>query len=230
MDLFTGIGGITVALSEWVRPVAYCEIDKYCQSVLLNRMSEGSLPTAPIWSDIRTLDPQAIPHEIDIIYGGFPCQDISTQGAGAGLGGPKSSLFFEMVRIIKEIQPRFLFLENVSAIRTKGLFTVVKTLSDLGYDCRWTTVSAAEVGAPHIRKRWFLLAYAHSERLEGYIWEKPSDPEPPEYLRKAWFETEPAVARVANGVPARVDRVKALGNAVVPLQAREAFKRLMGLE
>ena len=79
LDLFSGIGGITLALQEWIRPIAYCEIDSYCQSILLQRMQEGNLPKAPIWDDIRTLSTKELP-SIDIIYGGFPCQDISKIG------------------------------------------------------------------------------------------------------------------------------------------------------
>lgn len=112
LDLFSGIGGITIGLSEWVRPVAYCEIDPYCQSVLISRMLEGTLPTAPIWDDVKTLQGADLP-EIDIICGGFPCQDISVAGHGKGLEGERSGLFFEIVRLAKEVKPTFLFLENV---------------------------------------------------------------------------------------------------------------------
>jgi DNA (cytosine-5)-methyltransferase 1 len=154
LSLFSGIGGLDLALSEWVRPIAYCEAEPYAQAVLMSRMWDGRLVRAPIWPDVRTL------RGCDLLYGGFPCQDISAAGAGAGLAGERSGLYFELERIVRETKPAFVFLENVPAIRTRGLGRVVWGLSELGYDCRWTVVSAAEVGAWHLRKRWFLLAHA----------------------------------------------------------------------
>jgi len=163
LDLFSGIGGIGIALEPWVRTVAYCERDRYAQSVLLSRMRSGDIDQAPVWDDVTTLRAELLP-QIDIISGGFPCQDISVAGAGKGLAGERSGLFFEIVRLVRECRPRFVFLENVPAIRTRGGERVVKELASLGYDCRWTTVSAAAVGAPHKRERWFLLAHTNSLR------------------------------------------------------------------
>lgn len=161
LDLFSGIGGISISLQEWVTTVAYCERDRYAQGVLLSRMAEGSLDYAPIWDDVTTLHGDNLP-SIDIIYGGFPCQDISVAGHGVGLEGQRSGLFREIVRLAEEIKPTFLFLENVPAIRTRGLARVIEELTEAGYDCRWCMLSAAEVGANHKRERWFLLA--HSRR------------------------------------------------------------------
>ena len=158
LDIFSGIGGITKALEGYVRPVAYCENDRYAQCVLLSRMGAGDLPRAPIWDDVRTLKPEDLP-AVDIIYGGFPCQDISIAGRGEGLAGKRSGLFFEIVRLVSEIRPRFVFLENVPAIRFRGGDVVAGELARLGYDCRWDTLSAANVGANHIRERWWLLAH-----------------------------------------------------------------------
>jgi DNA (cytosine-5)-methyltransferase 1 len=301
LDLFSGIGGITLALAPWVRPVTYCENDRYCQAVLLSRMADGELPWAPIWDDVRTLL-GVVSKPVDIIYGGFPCQDISVAGNGRGLEGERSGLVNEIFRLVDEISPSFIFLENVPAIRTRGAEQVGKELSGRGYDCRWDVVSAAEVGAPHLRKRWFLLAHANgqpvrdesgrragsigqsatqlgfdgasrpladaggarcgqgesgasgplrdetrrakSERLGGDV----ADPVRAGSPRRGsfengtnrgsqrgkpsasgWWATEPNVGRVAHGIPHRVDRIRGLGNAVVPAQAREAFKRLMCL-
>jgi DNA (cytosine-5)-methyltransferase 1 len=167
LDLFSGIGGLSIALGEWVRPIAYCENDCYAQGVLLSRMAAGDIPRAPIWDDVRTLKGQDLP-QIDILYGGFPCQDISVAGNGKGLEGERSGLFFEIVRLAQEIRPKFLFLENSPAIRTRGLDRVGKELARLGYDCRWGIVSAEEMGAPHERARWFLLAYSLGQQL----WDK----------------------------------------------------------
>lgn len=161
LDLFSGYGGLTLALKKWVRPVAYCEIEPYAQAVLLSRMAEARLPGAPIWEDIRELKGRDLP-AVDIIYGGFPCTDLSTANRSAkGLAGERSGLFFEIVRLAKEIRPQFLFLENVPALRTRGLDQVGEQLAEAGYDCRWCVVSASEVGAPHQRRRWFLLANAN---------------------------------------------------------------------
>lgn len=173
LDLFSGIGGIGLALEPWVRTVAYCERELYAQGVLLSRMQSGEIDIAPIWDDVTTLRGEMLP-KIDIIFGGFPCQDLSVAGHGKGLAGERSGLFFEIIRLVKEISPSFVFLENVPAIRTRGLSEVVNAFTEIGYDCRWTCISAASVGAPHKRERWFLLAYSNSmrERLERYR-EKP---------------------------------------------------------
>lgn len=256
LDLFSGIGGITLALEPWVRPIAYCENDRHAQSVLMSRIADGRLPRAPIWDDVTSLNGSMLP-PVDIIYGGFPCQDISVAGRGAGLDGERSGLFFEIIRLAKETRAPFVFLENVPAIRTRGLREVIRAFTDLGYDCRWTRVSAKEVGAPHLRERWFMLA-AHSERIK--CWDKlrgsggqsgqdptePRDDGEKEYVADAkesrlegrregllgsdgWWAIEPSICRVVNGVPLRVDRLRGLGNAVVPAQAREAFMRLLGI-
>jgi len=276
LDLFSGIGGLSVALSPWVKTIAYCEIDSYCQSVLLSRMSDDTISSAPIWNDITTLLSSMLPrHGIDIVHGGFPCQDISVAGSGAGLEGKRSRLFFEIVRLVGELRPAFVFLENVPAITTRGGVRVVSEFTRLGYDCRWTIVSAAEFGACHIRRRWFLLAHSNSNSIrdesrgghgtdgdtkaqlanygserdvanpkgirsrlrfiEGQVIKKNGTYPRAEPLGgstaegKQFWTTEPDVGRVAHGVPFRVDRIKGLGNAVVPLQVCEAFKRLMGL-
>jgi DNA (cytosine-5)-methyltransferase 1 len=160
LDCFSGIGGITLALKEWVTPVAYCEINPYARAVLVSRMSDGQLPTAPIWDDVTTLHGDMLPVKPDIIYGGFPCQDISVAGRGAGLEGKRSGLFYEVARLVGEIRPAFVFLENVPAITGRGLGDVVGELARLWYDCRWGILSASDMGAPHRRDRWWLLAHA----------------------------------------------------------------------
>ncbi|WP_413583504.1 DNA cytosine methyltransferase [Bdellovibrio sp. HCB288] len=246
-----------------MRTVAYCEQDRYAQSVLISRMAEGKLHRAPIWDDVQTLTGDMLP-PIDIIFGGFPCQDISVAGNGVGLDGKRSGLFFEIIRLTKETRAPFVFLENVPAIRTRGLREVIGAFTEIGYDCRWTCLSAASVGAPHKRERWFLLANSNSVRelSKQNSGQEPLDrasyggqdvantgssrcekqhastePGGPGHNSgctfegggNAWWETEPAVGRVVDGVSNRVDRIKCLGNSVVPLQVRTAFKALAGI-
>jgi DNA (cytosine-5)-methyltransferase 1 len=241
LDLFSGIGGLTLALSPWVRPIAYCENDRYAQGVLLSRMADGSLAIGPIWDDVRTLRRENLGRGVDIIYGGFPCQGISSCGTRKGLDDQRSGIFFEMLRLAKEIKPPFIFLENVPTIRARGLETIGRELAYLGYDCRWDIVAARSVGAPHIRKRWFCLAYAKGFGALREIRdisgeneaEKRSEITRENQARKlidaSWWPSEPRMGRMAYGLPNRVDRVKCLGNSVVPLQAREAFKKLSGI-
>lgn len=267
LSLFSGIGGIDEALASWVRPVAYCENDAYAQGVLFSRMSTGELGLAPIWDDVTTLRADDIPVHVDIIYGGFPCQDISVAGVGGGLAGKRSGLFYEIIRLTKELNPSFVFLENVPAIRTRGLPEVIQAFSNLRYDCRWTRLSAAEVGAPHLRERWFLLAHANRELVQqqsgrGSRQNRQEEIQPrgalengattnadslPKELRPTegrkhqpfsvwsldgnnWDDYARFFLGVDNGVPHRVDRLRGVGNAVVPVQAEEAFKRLVGIE
>lgn len=264
LDLFSGIGGISIALKPWVRTVAYCESDRYAQAVLLSRMRDRQLDRAPIWNDVRTLKGSMLPG-IDIVFGGFPCQDISIAGHGKGLEGERSGLVFDLLRLIGECKPRFVFLENVPAFTVRGLDRVLLELDALGYDARWTVVSAAEMGAPHLRERFWLLASdsdrhgirnesrrrrrargpegENGPKLHGEEkslaysssggWGQGSDTLPlsrDANLSREWWESEPDVDRVVNGLPHRVDRIRCLGNSVVPLAAREAFQRLAGLQ
>jgi DNA (cytosine-5)-methyltransferase 1 len=236
LDLFSGIGGLSLALRPWVRTVAYCENERYAQAVLMSRMSSGELEVAPIWDDVRSLSGEVLP-PIDIIFGGFPCQDISVAGAGAGLAGERSGLIEEVYRLSGELRPRFIFLENVPAITFRGLGSVVSRLAEMGYDSRWTVLSAGQLGAVHLRERWWLLAHANGDRLQArdqrYSGRLSDLPRFVTERRVAWASErtlEPRVARAGDGVPLWVNRIKGLGNAVVPLQARVAFQRLLGIE
>lgn len=237
LDLFSGIGGISYALRDYVRPVAYCELDPYCQGTLLSRMYDGNLQHAPVWDDIRTLNGQQFMGFVDIISGGFPCQDISIAGHGKGLEGERSGLFFQIIRLAKEIKPKFLFFENVPAILSKGANQCVDTITEMGYDCRWCVISAASVGALHKRERWFLLANSKSERCEEErqsLRETKTQPRLNSILEHEVCNKRSESAfpffRMDDDVSFRVDRTKALGNAVVPQQAKKAFEMLMGIK
>lgn len=241
LDLFSGIGGLTIALAPWVRPLAYCENDRYSQAILLSRMRTHDLPCAPIWDDVRTLRDEKLRGTVDIIYGGFPCQDISVAGHGVGLAGDRSGLYFEILRLVEQTRPQFVFLENVPAIRTRGALEVARTLTRVGYDCRWDVISAREVGASFIGDRWFLLAAANGKTLRIKQGRRPWQSGQTAALNLAardirltpWTPErgfESRVFRDGHGVPFAVDRDRGLGNAVVPAQAREAFRRLSGMK
>jgi DNA (cytosine-5)-methyltransferase 1 len=236
LDLFSGIGGLSYALADWVKPVAYCEIEKYARAVLLSRMSKGQLPIAPIWDDVKTLHAGMLP-SVDIIYGGFPCQDVSFAGLRKGMEGKRTILYLEAVRLVRECRPKFVFFENVPGIR-KYVPSVRGELEAIGYNCRDGFLAASEVGAPQIRNRWWLLAHNSSPRIQSGLSSRTetriSTPRiiPQDEIENSFRkedEPECLLDRVANGVSFRVDRIRGLGNAVVPLQAREAFKKLMGL-
>lgn len=238
LDLFSGIGGISYALSDWVKPVAYCEIEPYCQSVLLQRMRERHLPQAPIWDDVRTLPANELP-PIDIITAGFPCQDISIAGNGKGLDGEHSGLFFEIIKLASLLRPSFMFLENVPAILHRGGKQVVGELAKHGYDCRWTVISASSVGALHQRKRWFALCHTNDKPSQQAYPKTEAKHKSqnsrrgytglyrPFTSRSHWQKSVADVCRAADGIPNGMDRLATLGNAVVPQQVQVAFISLL---
>ena len=239
LDLFSGIGGISQALAPWVRTVAYCERERYAQAVLLSRMERGEIDCAPIWDDVTTLRGDMLPR-IDIITGGFPCQDLSLAGNRAGLAEERSGLFFQIVRLVRELRPRFIFMENVPGIFAgDAIGTVNGELATLGYDCRWGCIPAYTVGAHIERVRWFSLACSNSKRLQGGAFKGSRGSFGPrrEKQSQGFFETEIQLEKTAsslagktNGIPCIDHRNHALGNGVVPQQVQEAFQRLAGLK
>ena len=259
LDLFSGIGGFSLGLERaGMKTVAFCEVDKKCQQVLKKHW-----PGVPIFDDVSNLKGEDIEETVDVICGGFPCQDISLAGKGAGLEGKRSGLWSEFKRLIEEIKPRYAIIENVSALRSRGLDQVLREISEIGYDAEWHCITAASIGAPHRRDRIWIVAYprdntrrdsitgslgrdgereleervrtskttetsgssetsetlpnSNSEGLQGQreITSRISkELQDTSYSR--WWEVEPDVGRVAHGIPGRVDRLKQLGNAVVP--------------
>jgi DNA (cytosine-5)-methyltransferase 1 len=174
MHLFAGAGGgILGGLLLGHTTVCAVEIDPYCRKVLAQRIADGFLPEMHIHDDIKTFDATGWRNYVDVIAAGFPCTDISLAGKGEGIHGEKSSLFFEAVRVIREVEPRFVFLENVPALTSRGLDRVLGEMADLGFDAAWTVLSAADCGANHLRKRIWILCereVGHSQQpgLEGY--------------------------------------------------------------
>ena len=270
LDLFSGIGGFALAAS-WVwadrlELVGFCEIDPYCQQVLANRW-----PKVPIFEDIKQLSADQF-QDIDLITGGFPCQDISVAGQGRGLEGERSGLWFEMLRLISRIRPRYALIENVPMLVHRGLGRVICDLAQVGYDAEWQVISAADVGAPHLRKRIWIVAYPRhlcgGNDVEGDVQlcsrqqaettqrsasqfevagsgqesqvmayptefgssgsgqfidschqEKGGQGQAVEFIDERFgslWSVEPSMGRVADGVPRRMDRLKSLGNAIVP--------------
>lgn len=160
LALFAGAGGGILGghLLGW-RTVAAVEIEEYPRAVLLQRQADGILPRFPIWDDVRTFDGIPWRGRVDVITGGFPCQDISAAGKGAGISGERSGLWSEFARIIGEVRPRYAFIENSPMLTIRGLDRVLADLAALGYDAEWCVLGAHHVGAPHKRDRIWILAY-----------------------------------------------------------------------
>ena len=160
-----GGGGILASHLLGIRTIGAVEINPAARAILHARQRDGYLPFFPVWDDIRTFNGKPWADCVDLISGGFPCQDISAAGSGAGLSGTKSGLWHEMYRIICEILPPFVFLENSPLIIRRGLPRILGQLAAIGYNAEWCMLGAANVGAPHIRKRfWLLAAHAHRTR------------------------------------------------------------------
>lgn len=169
LALFAGAGGGILGghLLGW-RTVCAVEFAAYPRSVLLARQRDGMLPKFPVWDDVRTFNGKPWRGHVDVISGGFPCQDISVAGRGDGLDGERSGLWSEMARIIGEVQPRFAFVENSPMLTSRGLDRVLGDLSTLGYDAQFGVVSAADAGAPHRRERIWILAHTNVSRLQEH--------------------------------------------------------------
>ena len=161
LALFAGAGGGILGgkLLGW-RTVCAVEIDGYCRDRLMQRQDEGHLPAFPIWDDVRTFDGRPWAGCVDIVTGGFPCQDISAAGKGAGITGERSGLWKEMARIIGEVRPRYALVENSPVLTSRGLGVVLGDLAEMGYDARWGVLGAVDAGAPHRRERIWILADA----------------------------------------------------------------------
>lgn len=220
-SLFSGIGGIDLGLERAGMTVKWqSEIDPYASQVLKKHW-----PDIPNLGDITKIDWEKTKH-VDVIAGGYPCQPFSISGLRQGENDPRH-LWPYFRNAIGAIRPRFALLENVRGHLTMGGTTVIGDLAKIGYDCEWQLVPAAGVGAPHRRDRLIIVAYPHSLGRQKGRTERPlqlSTPGDP--YRCSWWCTEPDVGRMANGVPRRVDRLKGLGNAVVP-QVAEYVGRLI---
>jgi len=158
LALFAGAGGGILGgkLLGW-RTVCAVEWEQYPASVLVQRQNDKLLPAFPVWDDVRTFDGKPWRGLVDVVSGGFPCQDISSAGKGAGINGERSSMWFHMLRIIEEVKPPYCFIENSPHLRTKGLVTVLQGLAEAGYHAAWGVLSAKDCGANHERKRMWIV-------------------------------------------------------------------------
>jgi len=238
LDLFSGIGGFSLGLEQTggFKTEAFCEIDPFAKKVLRKHW-----PNTQIFGDIRNLEGSpgwvsevyyrgggkgntydlSIARRVDVIVGGFPCQDLSTAGKGAGLDGPQSRLWFEFYRLICEIRPKWVVVENVSALRAKGLDRILKGLAEIGYDAEWYNIPAYAVGAPHKRERLWIIAYPQRNQqsreeprcrslgrvgrlFEPLPWDTP------------WQVALAEFRGMVDGVPKCVDRTDAIRNSLVP--------------
>jgi DNA (cytosine-5)-methyltransferase 1 len=224
LDLFSGIGGFSLGLERTggFQTVAFCEIEPFCRRVLAKHW-----PEVPCYDDVRTLTADRLAADgiaVDVICGGFPCQDVSESGPKLGLAGEKSGLWREIARLVREIRPRIVIVENVTGLLYRGLGEVLGNLAEGGYDAEWHSLPASVVGLPQTRDRVWIIAYprevgqqASDERLEG----RPGPILGPQHDRLGEARAAAqACARWAgrgdDGLPAWVDRIAGLGNAVVP--------------
>ena len=276
LDLFSGIGGFALA-ARWAgfETIGFCEIDKYAQKVL-----KKNFPGVPIYEDVTKLSGSKF-KDIFLITGGFPCQDISIAGKGAGIEGERSGLWSELFRIIGEVRPKYALIENVPALTFRGGTRVIADLTEIGYDTEWQIVGANQVGALHRRDRIWIVAYSEcntegtthrsdsgiggrgweeqnicernqvgcntgngsedvpnskGKRVEGCRSGREQDSHTHgqeglplcegERPQPTVWNPEPDVGRVAHGIPHRVDRLKGLGNAIVPQVAYEIMRCL----
>ena len=269
LDTFAGIGGFSYAAEKLVggfETTQFIEINPYCQKILNKHWSH-----VPIHDDITTFT--ATPGEFDIITGGFPCQDISVAGLQKGITKEtRSGLFYELIRVIRMVRPRYVVLENVAAILNRGLDIVLRELSEAGYDAEWAVISASSLGACHRRSRWWLVAYPNSERLQGRLLQLNKELQETRHsgkkdtfsitdtdstrtqgnrsgqtepvwtnaffnskerrtLNPNWqrYVSESCLCRGDDGLRGRMDRLKALGNSIVPAVAAIPLQRVKDL-
>lgn len=246
LALFAGAGGGILGghLLGW-RTVCAIERDAYAAQVLAQRQNDEILRPFPIWSDVCSFDGKPWQGIVDVISGGFPCQDISAAGSGAGISGERSGLWKQMARIIDEVRPDYVLLENSPLLVGRGLAVVLGDIAALGLDAEWCCISASECGATHNRDRIWLVAYPKGQH--GRPWHSMVSGEDRRSQAQfgglagmaasgswrrgnAWPECQPRLCRIADDVAYGVDRLKALGNGQVPRVAAAAFSILSSKE
>ena len=222
LDLFSCLGGFSLGLEKTggFKTVAFCEIEEFPRKVLAKHW-----PNVPCYRDVRELTARQLAADgiaVDVITGGFPCQDISASGSGLGLSGERSGLWFEFSRLIRELRPRFVIVEN-SPNLLKWLGEILGTMAEVGLDAEWECIPAAAVGAPHVRDRIWIVAYPAGERFSGQgeliqsVHAKAYPYRQASKIERAFREGNvPYVCRGHDGIPTFVDQasVRALGNSL----------------
>ena len=242
LHLFAGAGGgILGGMLLGHTTVCAVEIEPYCRKVLLQRQRDGILPRFPIWDDVRTFDGKPWRGKVDVVCGGFPCQDISVCGKGNGITGKQSSLWNDMWRIICEIRPKFAFIENSAALTIRGGATVISDLAQVGYNVKWGVFSGYQVGGPIQRERMFMLCKDARANKKFRVNTKSNLLDKNAEKKQLWgsetFATlldnaksqVPIVTgdeRVVDGVANRVERFSAIGNGQIPAVAVLAWETL----
>ena len=239
LALFAGAGGGILGghLLGW-RTVCAVEWEEYPASILCARQNDKILPTFPIWDDVQTFDGKPWRGIVDVVSGGFPCQDISAAGKGAGLDGERSGMWKQMARIICEVRPKYVYVENSPILTSRGLGVVLADLAKMGFNAEWGVLGASAVGGNHKRERIWIMAYSsylglcskkavkRVERnkrlaissLDTQWWKR----EP----RETSIEVERTLGGVDDGLASRVDRLKAIGNGQVPRVAAISWELL----
>ena len=239
LALFAGAGGGILGghLLGW-RTVCAVEWESYPASVLCARQNDKILPTFPIWDDVQTFDGKPWQGIVDVVSGGFPCQDISAAGKGAGLNGERSGMWKQMARIVCEVRPKYVYVENSPILTSRGLGVVLADLAKMGFNAEWGVLGASAVGGNHKRERIWIMAYSsylglcskkaikRVERnkrlaissLDTQWWKR----EP----RETPIEVERTLGGMDDGLASRVDRLKAIGNGQVPRVAAISWELL----
>lgn len=231
-SLFAGIGGFDLGFERaGMRCAWQVEIDPYCQRVLAKHW-----PNVRRWGDVRTFPPEpASDWRVDVICGGFPCIDISSSGKKNGIRGKHSGLWSQFARIIREIRPGIVVVENVADIAHRGLGDVLGELAACGMDAEWQCLPACAFGIPQRRERLFVVAYSHGGRFqgsekrncEGAFPERWNHDDGLAVAERRAGNARAWVRRAGNGIPNRVDRLRCLGNAVVPQVAEWIARRIL---
>jgi len=230
LDLFSGIGGFSLGLKRakndgqytGFETVAFCEIEAFPRKVLAKHW-----PNVPCYDDVRTLTAEQLASDgiaVDVICGGFPCQDLSSAGYQAGIGQEtRSGLFRQMLRIAVAVRPCFIIFENVSRLLSgpkeeagQWFWEFLWALAEGGYDAEWHCITAASIGAPHERDRIWIIAYPNQAQFERGCISRRIYQEHTDFSDACWGQDKPGMERASNGLPHQMDRVGACGNAVVP--------------
>lgn len=247
LHLFAGAGGgILAGQLLGHRCVCAVEWEPYAQAVLVARQNDGTFPPFPIWDDVQTFDGRPWRGIVDVVCGGFPCQDISAAGKGAGIDGERSGMWNHMARIIGEVRPRYVFVENSPILTSRGLGRVLGDLAEMGFDAQWGVLGASDVGAPHRRERIWIVADAgkngrlcggmvqnvnrekgegREQAVRGKDWLWAQILQANRKIPEQWL-SEPNVNGMADGVAYQAHRLAAIGNGQVPRVAAAAFNIL----